>query len=111
MRWRLRPPSWLYPEVPANGARNGAPCCDKGFRSCRKPIPPQPTRKLATGYSSLSYLHRLPITTLESLSLTAALQVEKPMGFLRNIVRAVIQLAQSPNLTVASEGVETFRSP
>ncbi len=61
-----------------------------------------------TGYSSLSYLQRLPITTLKvDQSFTAALQVEEPGLSSENIVRAIIQLAHSLNLTVVAEGVET----
>lgn len=61
-----------------------------------------------TGYSSLGYLQRLPITTLKlDQSFTAALQVEDPGLSSKNIVKAVIQLAHSLNLTVVAEGVET----
>jgi diguanylate cyclase (GGDEF)-like protein len=61
-----------------------------------------------TGYSSLSYLQRLPITTLKlDQSFTATLQADEFNLSSENIVRAVIQLAHSLNLTVVAEGVET----
>ena len=61
-----------------------------------------------TGYSSLSYLQRLPITTLKlDQSFVSALQVEAPEISSETIVKAVIQLAHSLNLTVVAEGVET----
>ncbi len=61
-----------------------------------------------TGYSSLGYLQRLPITTLKlDQSFIAALQVEPPAVSSEHIVKAVVQLAHSLNLTVIAEGVET----
>jgi EAL domain-containing protein (putative c-di-GMP-specific phosphodiesterase class I) len=61
-----------------------------------------------TGYSSLGYLQRLPITTLKlDQSFIAALQAEAPEVSSEPIVRAVIQLAHSMDLTVVAEGVET----
>lgn len=61
-----------------------------------------------TGYSSLSYLQRLPITTLKlDQSFTATLQADELNLSSESIVRAVIQLAHSLNLTVVAEGVET----
>jgi diguanylate cyclase (GGDEF)-like protein len=61
-----------------------------------------------TGYSSLGYLQRLPITTLKlDQSFISSLQAEEPEVSSKHIVRAVIQLAHSLNLTVIAEGVET----
>ncbi|MBL1143029.1 MAG: EAL domain-containing protein [Proteobacteria bacterium] len=58
-----------------------------------------------TGYSSLSYLHRLPIRTLKiDRSFVSSLDdVESSVP----IVKTIIALAESLNMGVVSEGVET----
>lgn len=61
-----------------------------------------------TGYSSLSYLQRLPITTLKiDQSFIASLHAEAPEISSEHIVKAIIQLGHSLNLTIVAEGVET----
>lgn len=58
-----------------------------------------------TGYSSLSYLHRLPIGTVKiDRSFVNSMSHNKE-GL--EIVRTIITLARSLNLTIVAEGVET----
>ncbi|MEH1941898.1 MAG: EAL domain-containing protein [Nostoc sp.] len=58
-----------------------------------------------TGYSSLSYLHRLPIKTIKidrSFVTTIGSQGEN-----LEIIRAIVTLAHSLNMSVTAEGIET----
>src|SRR2546421_7168807 len=58
-----------------------------------------------TGYSSLSYLHRLPIGMLKiDCSFVNSLSNNKESF---EIVRTILKLAQSLNLKVVAEGIET----
>ena len=58
-----------------------------------------------TGYSSLSYLHRLPIGNLKvDRSFVNSMSRNKESF---EIVRTIITLAQSLNLTIVAEGIET----
>jgi diguanylate cyclase (GGDEF)-like protein/PAS domain S-box-containing protein len=58
-----------------------------------------------TGYSSLSYLHRLPISNLKiDRSFVNSMSRNKESF---EIVRTIITLAQSLNLTIVAEGIET----
>ena len=60
-----------------------------------------------TGYSSLSRLADLPIDTLKiDRSFVARLRPDDRSG--RVLVRTIISLARSFNMTVVAEGVETF---
>ena len=60
-----------------------------------------------TGYSSLSYLQRLPIDTLKvDRSFVSRIQ-NTPDGN-RNIVEAIVSLAQRLDMIVVAEGVETL---
>ena len=58
-----------------------------------------------TGYSSLSYLHRLPFGNLKiDRSFVNSMSANKESF---EIVRTIIRLAQSLNLTIVAEGIET----
>jgi EAL domain-containing protein (putative c-di-GMP-specific phosphodiesterase class I) len=58
-----------------------------------------------TGYSSLSYLHRLPISNLKiDRSFVNSMSGNRESF---EIVRTIITLAQSLNLTIVAEGIET----
>ena len=58
-----------------------------------------------TGYSSLSYLHRLPFGNLKiDRSFVNSMSANKESF---EIVRTIITLAQSLNLTIVAEGIET----
>ncbi len=58
-----------------------------------------------TGYSSLSYLHRLPIGNLKVDRSFVNSMSQNKESF--EIVRTIITLAQSLNLTIVAEGIET----
>jgi EAL domain-containing protein (putative c-di-GMP-specific phosphodiesterase class I) len=58
-----------------------------------------------TGYSSLSYLHRLPISTLKIDRSFVSSMSQSKESF--EIVRTIITLAQSLNLSIVAEGIET----
>ena len=58
-----------------------------------------------TGYSSLSYLHRLPIANLKVDRSFVNSMSRNRESF--EIVRIIITLAQSLNLTIVAEGIET----
>lgn len=59
-----------------------------------------------TGYSSLSYMKTLPINTIK-IGRTFVEGVSMPNGDL-SFVKATVQLAHSLNLTVISEGIESW---
>jgi EAL domain-containing protein (putative c-di-GMP-specific phosphodiesterase class I) len=57
-----------------------------------------------TGYSSLSYLARLPVDSLKiDISFVRALQHEQN----RKVVNAILNLAESLDINVVAEGIET----
>lgn len=58
-----------------------------------------------TGYSSLSYLHSLPIQLLK-IDRSFVHQMQSDAASLE-IVRTILSLAQSLNLNVVAEGIET----
>ncbi|WP_189091078.1 putative bifunctional diguanylate cyclase/phosphodiesterase [Deinococcus ruber] len=56
-----------------------------------------------TGYSSLRYLQQLPMNIIKIDRSFSAGVVEKP-----EVVRSIVELAHTLNMTVVAEGVETF---
>jgi diguanylate cyclase (GGDEF)-like protein/PAS domain S-box-containing protein len=60
-----------------------------------------------TGYSSLSYLHRLPISELK-LDKSFVQDLEQNVAA-QALTRSVMGIAQSLNMTMVAEGVETAR--
>ena len=60
-----------------------------------------------TGYSSLSYLHRLPINTVKiDRSFVENLDQDQQAPA---IVKSIVGLAENLNMSVISEGVETYQ--
>jgi len=56
-----------------------------------------------TGYSSLAYLHRFPIDTIK-VDRSFIINLETQEG--QAIVRSILAIADSLNLTVVAEGIE-----
>ena len=71
--------------------------CQRGFRLSLDDF--------GTGYSSLSYLHRFPIHTIKIDR--SFVQTMEPRSSSFEIVRAILSLAQTLDLDVVAEGVET----
>jgi diguanylate cyclase (GGDEF)-like protein/PAS domain S-box-containing protein len=74
---------------------------ERGIRICMDDF--------GTGYSSLSYLHRFPIDTLK-IDQSFIANLHQPGATRGNdeIVKAIISLAHTLNLTVVAEGIETL---
>lgn len=61
-----------------------------------------------TGYSSLSYLWKFPFDTLK-IDRSFVMQIEKTDGKAYDILQSIVSLAQSLNLEITAEGVETLK--
>lgn len=98
-------PSWLELEITESSLMEKSDCVLQQLQGLRQRGFRLSLDDFGTGYSSLSYLHRFPIDTLKIDR--SFVQTMEPQSSSFEIVRTILSLAQTLNLAVVAEGVET----
>jgi EAL domain-containing protein (putative c-di-GMP-specific phosphodiesterase class I) len=98
-------PEWLHIEMTETAIMSDFEGCGRELYALAEKGVRIAIDDFGTGHSSLSYLHRLPIKTLKIDRSFVKDMVDSQES--NAIVRAIIAMAQSLEVTVIAEGVET----